>query len=214
MKKIPMSRRIRFILHPSSFILILLTGCIHARESAHRPTDIDPKEATPEFWLARPGVASADAPDFNHLWDAAEHVVRRYRFELDQNDPRQGVMTTLPLLSQQLFEVWRDDLPHLKDQMRSTLAEYRQIVRFDFEHLPDGSYRATPRVIIERHATKEHRVTIASNYQNVFLTTLEQLQDSSIDQPTIPHDYWYATGRDYALERDLAHDIAHRVDRK
>jgi hypothetical protein len=156
-------------------------------------------------------VASADSPDFNHLWDAAAHAARRHRFEIDQNDPRQGVMTTLPLLSQQIFEVWRDDLPHVKDQVRSSLAEYRQIVRFNFQHLPDGKYLVVPRVVLERHATREHRVTIAARYQDVFLVSPEQNLDYSIDQPDISHDYWYATGRDYALERDLAHEIAHRL---
>jgi hypothetical protein len=195
-------------------ICLLLAGCIHPRESTHRPTDIDPKEATPDFWYARPGVASARASDFNRLWDAAEYTARRHRFEIDQSDPRNGVMTTLPLLSQQIFEVWRDDLPHVKDQVRSSLAEYRQIVRIDFQHLPDGTYNAMPRVLIERHATREHRVTIAAKYQDVFLVSPEQTLDYSIDQPDIPHDYWYATGRDYALERDLAREIAGRIARK
>jgi hypothetical protein len=214
-EKNTIQRTIHVIRYPASLILIFsLAGCVHPRQSSHRPTDIDPKEATADFWFARPGVASADSPNFDRLWDAAEHVARRYRFEIDQSDPRQGVMTTLPLVSQTIWEVWRDDLPRAKDQLRSSLAEYRQIMRVDFLHLPDGTYRATPRVLIQRHAQKEHRVTIADNYQRVFLIRPEQDLDSSIDQPTVPNDYWYATGRDYALERDLAVEIAQRVVRK
>ncbi|HEY1685449.1 MAG TPA: hypothetical protein VGG19_11845 [Tepidisphaeraceae bacterium] len=193
-------------------LLLLLSGCIHPRQTAHRATDIDPKQATAQFWLDKPAVASVDWHDFHHLWDAAGHVARKHRFQLDQNDPRQGAMTTFPLVSKEIIEVWRDDLPRFKDELRATLAEYRQIIRFDFTRLPDGTYRVTPRVVLERHSQHMHRVTIAARYQDVFTNNPVQAQDYSIDQPNVPADYWYATGRDYALERDLAKEMQHRLE--
>jgi hypothetical protein len=203
-----------FILHPSSFILIFfLPGCVQPHPSAHRATDINPKQATAAFWFAKPAVASVDSPNFYRLWDAAARVARARGFEIDQSDPRLGLMTTLPLSTQQIWELWRDDTPHLKDQLRSTLAEYRQIIRFEFQHLSDGSYRLTPKVVLERHAERENRVTAVVNYRTVFTRTPAQSQDYSIDEPVTPPDYWYATGRDYGLERDLAREIDHRAAR-
>lgn len=203
---------LRFALSPFLVLLTLVPGCIHPRDSANRPTNIDPKQATADFWFDRPAVTSVDSPSFNRLWDAAERAARFHRFEMDRNDQRLGVMTTLPLLSKTIWEVWRNDLPHIKDQMRSTLAEYRQLIRYDFSRLPDGTYRVTPRVVLERHVQRDHRVTIAANYQLVFYVNPDQYQDYSIDQPVTPIDYWYATGRDYGLERELAHDIRHRIE--
>jgi hypothetical protein len=195
-------------------VLLLISGCIHPRQSAHSATDINPKRATADFWFAHPAVASVDSRDFHRLWDATARVVRNHRFEIDQSDPRLGVMTTLPLSTQEIWEVWRDDTPHLKDQLRSTLAEYRQIVRFYFQHLPDGTYRVTPKVVLERHAQRENRVTAAVNYGNVFTPRASESLDYSIDEPVTSGDYWYATGRDPALERDLAREIDHRVARQ
>ncbi|HWB54985.1 MAG TPA: hypothetical protein VG722_12355 [Tepidisphaeraceae bacterium] len=196
-------------------VTMLVGGCIHAREASHRATDINPKETTIGYWMDKPAVASATSQNFQRLWDAAAHELRRRRFEIDQSDPRLGVMTTLPLSTQQLWEFWRNDTPPLKDELRSTLAEYRQIVRFDFQHLPNGTYRAVPKVVLERHAQREHRVTTVVNYHNVFNPNNNaQNQDYSIDQPVTSNDYWYATGRDYGLERDLARDIDHGVERR
>lgn len=188
-----------------------LTGCVHPRQSAHRATDINPKQAKADFWLAKPAVASVTAANYQHLWDAADRAARDHRFEIDQNDRRLGVMTTLPLSSKQLWEIWRNDVPHLKDQFRSTLAEYRQIIHFDFQHLPNGDYKVVPKVVVERHAQKQRRVTAVVNYNTVFSPDTRQNDDFSADQPRTPGDYWYATGRDYGLERELAHEIQKRV---
>jgi hypothetical protein len=69
------------------------------------------------------------SPSFNAVWDASVSVLWEYRFTLDRQDRRAGVMTTLPLTSRYGFEFWRDDEVTLEDQLEGlTQTMYRQVI--------------------------------------------------------------------------------------
>jgi hypothetical protein len=193
--------------------LLALGGCVHPRTVDKKATDVDPRHATADYWLDQPAVAKATAGDFDRLWNAADRALRDHRFEIDRADRRSAVMTTLPLSSKELFEVWRNDVPELKGQAQATLAQFRRIVRLEFTRTPDGQFQVEPRVVVQRHAVKENRVTAAINYRNVFNPTAAQSEDVTADRPVTPSDYWYSTGRDPALERELARQIQKKANR-
>jgi hypothetical protein len=51
---------------------------------------------------------SAQSPEaYEHLWNAAGDTLRAHYFRLDRQDRLEGVLTTYPETSAQLFELWR-----------------------------------------------------------------------------------------------------------
>src|SRR5207245_5438405 len=76
--------------------------------------------------------------------------------DLDREDYREGLLTTLPLVSKQSFEIWRRDVVTVPAIAQSTLATFRRTVRFQFSKREDGGYIAAPRSE-ERRVGKECR---------------------------------------------------------
>lgn len=65
--------------------------------------------------------------NFNAVWDAAVETLWEYRFEIDRNDRRAGVLTTFPLVGRHWFEFWRKDAATNNDIAEGTLQTmYRQ----------------------------------------------------------------------------------------
>ena len=200
--------------------LSLLSGCIGspANPAATRSaTDVDPAAADGAYWYARPGAVSVTSPDFERLWTAAQEAARDAGFRIDRRDYRSGVMTTQPLVSRQLWEVWRRDVAALPDLAKSTLQTLRRTVRFEIGRRDDGTYELVPKVLVERYSFAEHRITSVALYREVFALTPQEvirrrdLQENPTQAPTgvPPPEYWYAIGRDPHLERRLADWIRH-----
>jgi len=193
--------------------LLLLSGCITTppQKANSRPvTDVDPKLATPEYWLDRPAVASIANPDFYKLWGACRDEVHDRFFIVDREAFRDGVLTTMPLVSKQFFELWRTDAVTVPDIADSSLATIRRTVRFQVKKQPDGGFVAEPRVLVERYASAEHRLTAIVEYHSAF-SGPRMFAFNEGDQPNLPTDYWYTLGRDEALEKDLASAIERRL---
>jgi hypothetical protein len=118
-------------------------------------------------------------------------------------------MTTAPVVSKQIFEPWRRDTGTFHELMISTLDTVRRTIRFDFERAEDGSYVARPKVLVERLSQIQRRITSASEYTLVFSAPGANI---TTDQGLIiAARYWYAIGRDEALERDLADSVRDKV---
>ena len=202
--------------------LFLLAGCIGspANPAATQPaTKVDPQSAQASYWFGKPAVTAVQAGDFETLWAAARRALRDRGFKADRLDYRQGVITSLPLVSKQAFEPWRSDATTAHDVAQSTLATVRRTVRFDIAKRPDGSFELTPKVVVERYSFIEHRITAVTQYREVYQLTKEEayhrqdLRDNPTQEasPTPPPDYWYAIGRDETLERRLADDVRDRL---
>ena len=187
--------------------LCLLLGCA-ARPSQSR-RDLPPASATPEYWLRQPPVARAEHENFDRLWNACRRAVQSRSFAVDRVDLRGGVMTTFPQVSKQLFEFWRNDVGALPAVMESTLGTVRRSVRLEIVRREDGTYEATPKVVIERYAQAERRVTTVARYTEVL--GVDPLQEGSRARDRLgadlPAAYWYALGRDEPLERQIAQDV-------
>lgn len=189
------------------FVFILLTGC--AARSPPSRRDLPPQSATPEYWVRRPAVARVEGADFDALWNAFRRAVQSRSFTVDRVDLRGGVMTTFPQVSKQIFEFWRNDVGTLPAVMESTLGTVRRSVRVEVVRRDDGTYEASPKVVIERYAQSERRVTSVARYTEVL--GVDPLQEGSRARDRLGADlplaYWYALGRDEPLERQIAEDV-------
>ena len=118
-------------------------------------------------------------------------------------------MATYPQVSKQFFEFWRNDVGTLAGVMESTLATVRRSVRLEVRRLPNGAYEAVPVVIVERYSQAERRVTSVARYTEVFAFDPAEQGSRTRDRlgADLPVTYWYATGRDRALERQIAEDV-------
>lgn len=185
----------------------MLAGC--ASVTTQSRSALPPESASPDYWLNHPAVAGVAHPDFNTLWEACRRAVRSRSFAVDRADLRGGVMTTYPQVSKQLFEFWRNDVGSLPAAMESTLGTVRRYVRIEFVRREDGTYQASPKVVVERYAQSERRVTSVARYSEVFALDPAQQGTRERDRlgADLPPAYWYALGRDEPLERLIADDV-------
>jgi hypothetical protein len=198
----------------SSGLLLLLSACITApsNPAATQPaTKIDPHQADPAYWLARPAVASATSDNYDRLWDASEKVARDDLFPIDRRDYRDGVLTTEPVISKQFFEFWRDDVLTAKGLARSSLQTIRRSIHFDFIRLDSGGWSVSPKVVVEQFASAGRRITYVGAYQSITDPGGTVGSTEADEGIYITAQYWFAIGRDPSLERKLAKQIEQRV---
>jgi hypothetical protein len=195
-------------------VLILATlGCINTgKPPATQPASaIDPKTSEPDYWLDQPEIVSVSSDVFFDVWSAAEHALRDRGFEIDRADQRLALMTSAPLVSKQIFEVWRNDVPEARQQTLASLASIRRTVHLDFARGNDGIYRVSPKVLVERFTNEERRITAVVGYETAFSRPLSEEDRASEGRPWLAA-YWYAIGRDHELERELAASIERKLN--
>jgi hypothetical protein len=190
--------------------LLLFAGCTHVAQSP-AITQTDQKLAQQPYWLAKPANASVTHDNFDELWNACIESARYRGFKPDRLDYREGLLTTQPLVSKQIFEPWRRDVVTIGDQIESTLATTRRIIHFEISKDADHQFRCVPKVLVEHYAAAERRITAIQRYREAY--SIENAQgskerDRGID---IPPEYWYTIGRDAAMEKQLAEAIQSRV---
>jgi hypothetical protein len=195
-------------------LILTVSGCITTppeKANSHPVTDIDPKQATGDYWLDKPAVTQIDDADFYKLWNACREELHSRFFIIDREDYRDGMLTTLPLVSKQALELWRRDAVTVEAISESTLATIRRTVRFQLTKREDGSFTATPRVLVERWSSTERRLTAIYEVHSAY-SGPRPIADVQTDRGVVgPADYWYATARDEDLERDLATAIKQRL---
>lgn len=194
----------------SVMLAALAAGCA-SRPPAPPPAQ-DPATAEPAYWLARPPAARVIADDFTSLWRACRQAALASSFTIDRVDFRNGLMTTLPQVSKQFFEVWRHDVAAPMGVLESSLDTVRRTVRFEVRRLDDGRYEAVPKVMVERFSLAERRITSVARFAEIF--TVQQTEGSRARDRhggDLPDMYWYPTGRDTALEKRLARSVRHQL---
>lgn len=191
------------------------SGCLLWRQNpaATQPaTAINPLTTQPSYWLDQPAVAHVRARNFDALWDACRDAMQSDGFLVDRRDYREGLMTSFPLTSKQAYEFWRGDVVTAHDLAQSTLGLLRRTVRITFKRLPDGSFEATPKVLVERDSLIERRITSVDQYQNAFSIQAQDVARETEKSGTdIPAEYWYTIDRDTALEKQLAQSARDRL---
>ena len=197
----------------AGILALLATGACLAGGCASRPgrpaADLPPESVSPNYWLAQPASAQIVHDDFEQLWRACRRAMQSRSFTVDRVDLRGGRMATYPQVSKQLFEFWRNDAGTFFGVIESTLATVRRTVRVEVRRRDDGSYEAVPKVVVERYSQAERRVTSVARYAEVFAFDPAEQGSRTRDRlgADLPVSYWYASGRDTALERQIAEDV-------
>ncbi len=182
------------------------------RAPATRPvTDVDPKFADPQYWIAQPGTSWVEFPTYDALFKAAQTVASDYHWAIDRTDYRAGVVTTRPVICAQFFEPWRRDIQTIDDSMKASAATYRRSVRFEISRQRDGSYELTPKVLVEREVITEKRISNAMYFREVTSPRNAFGTRETDVGVVLPYSFWYATGRDHTLERSLAADVYNKL---
>jgi hypothetical protein len=196
---------------PCIAALALLAGCAGNSQNlpATRPAlfSIPAEQGTDAYWLKQPAVASVTCRDYQKLWEACRKSLYNDQFEIQQEDYREGVLTTWPMISMQFFEVWRSDAGTFHGVMLDSLQTIRRSVRFELAREPDGSYVARPKVLIEQSSHPERRLSAVSQFNTAFTITAESPTRINTEGETVPNRYWYALGRDEAMEKELAASV-------
>jgi hypothetical protein len=196
-------------------LFVIVGGCaIHpAAPPATQPaTAGDPKTTLPTYWFDQPAFTEVHGRDFDALWNACQQAAKAHGFVIDRTDYREGLLYTEPLVSKGFFEVWRNDVVDGHGLAQGTLATMRRTIRFAIRRQRDGSFVATPKVVVERYASIERRITSAAQYHDIFsIRLLDVNREREQTGAVIPAEFWYAVARDHALERELARDISQRV---
>jgi hypothetical protein len=197
-----------------------LGGCVgdpSNRGAVEPATHVDAATTQPAHWLEQPARKVASS-DFDQLWSACEETARDFLFTLDRTDYRGGVLTTRPLTSRQWFEVWRPEVRTLDDFAESSVTTVRRTARFEFDRLDDGSFVVSPKVLVERQAVAERRITSSALYRGIFARVRDRddrprgTRESDVGV-LLPARYWYPTARDPALEAALADSIRNKLAR-
>ena len=134
-----------------SIVAVLCAGCI--------PTGA-PVSSPPEV---------ADE-DFNVIWDAANEVLRTYRFSIDRADRREGVITTFPMVARHWFEFWRKDATTRRDVAEGTVQTLYRRVTINIRRQEDNKkYLVDVRVFTSRSDLVVPQVTSTSEAYDLFI---------------------------------------------
>lgn len=202
---------------PIGLALLAIAGCAGNSEEIAPTTQpaataVPADHATAAYWYGKPAVASVSSPEFKKLWDACAQTLINDQFEIDRDDYRMGLLTTWPMVSKQALEFWRSDAGSLDGTVLSTLQTVRRTVRFEVTRTPDGSYIAQPKVLVEKFSHPERRLSNPSQYSEAFTPLAETNTRLTEEGATVANRYWYALGRDEAMERELANSVREKIE--
>ncbi len=199
-------------------LIPLLAGCVNGpsrgNDSGAKATSIDPKTATPRYWMDKPATAQVSDGDYDRLWLACDEATRHYHFLPDALNYRQGIMTSKPLVSKGMGEFWRNDVQDESDLVKSTIATYRRTIRYDIDRTDDDRYEVGVKVLVERSSQFERRVTTGIQFRDAFGPYPPAAEFRSDDGVKQDAQYWYAVGRDQTLEKALAQVIEDKLAKK
>jgi hypothetical protein len=185
-------------------VVLVLAGCSSEPVPLTEPPQIDPATAKPDYWLSKPAAATIYCASYDKLWDICSQTAVVYFYAIDRQDYREGLLTTHPLVSKQIWEFWRHDAGDGYYEMQDTAQAIRRTIQFDFDRPSAGGCTVTPKVLIERFVQPNRRISSTGEYRPYF---------SPIDSKERANDYWYAIGRDYEMESALALAIKQKVGR-
>jgi hypothetical protein len=202
----------------SAIGLLLIAGCVGNKPwnpAATQPvTEVDLATTQPSYYWSQPEVASVQVLQFQSLWDACLEEARRYDFQIDRQDYRDGTILTKGLVSKQLLEPWRRDSGTAYEVLENSMSTISRTLQFQITHEPDGTYRAVPKVLVQRLTVLERRITSAIEYRSFFAgpASLQSRTSVTTDvEENVPIRYYTPLKRDLALERQIARSVEHRL---
>jgi hypothetical protein len=208
--KIMIRIRIISVIAPALVAAACLLGCSSAPAPVTEPPILDPATAKADYWLAKPSAASLYDDSYDRLWNACADTARSEFFDLDRQDYRDGLLTTRPLVSKQIWEFWRSDAGDSYYAMQDSVQTIRRSIQFEFDKQAGGG-TVSPKVLIERFAQPNRRITSTGDYRRVFAPVNTGTADPNDPYGNEDQGYWYSIGRDYAMEAELVQAIRLRL---
>ncbi len=177
-------------------LIALMAGCLGPRRDNYQSSR---------------SVAIADpSPQADQVWEAVQETLRRHRFRLDRVDRRAGVLTTMPVTSQHLFEFWRHDVDTWPDLWESTLNPLRRWVEVTVAREEDNTWKTLTVVVHkERLSSPDRQFNSTGAAYQYFGDSLPSTE--GVVRVTAEHDVWLDEGRDPAMEEYLLRAILERA---
>jgi len=152
------------------------------------------------------GFSATGDPQFDALWDAATAALRDYRFHIDRQDRRAGVVTTFPLVGRHWFECWRKDAATPRDVLEGTLHTVTRTATVTIRKAPAGQgavgkYAVAVEVRTRRSTLPTYQVTSTADAYDLFLGRGDVAR-------TCAADVTRRQGRGAGKEEDLGRDAA------
>lgn len=146
------------------------------------------------------------------LWDAVQRILRQNRFPLDRVDRRAGTISTLPVVSQNVFEFWRHDVDTREDLLEATINPIRRWAQVQMVLDAQGDWERLDVVVHKERLSSVDRQfnSTAAAYRlfgAMLPTTTGQEKASGMSER------WLNIGRDeamaaYLLQRIVSSDIS------
>lgn len=175
------------------------------------PSGCDVKYTEP---TTQPAKLSPAEKDFEAVWQAARQTLRTYRFELDRQDRRAGLITTAPMTGVHFFEVWRRDAARPIDLGESTVQTIHRTARVSIRpvNADAQTYQAHVEVLLRRSDRPTPQVTSTSEAYGLFHISGSRKQRRSLlldsGEPGQGREHFVDLGPDRALEAKLTSEIA------
>lgn len=165
----------------------------------------------------QPAAMTAAEKDFDAVWQAAHRTLREYRFELDRQDRRAGVITSLPMTGMHFFEFWRKDAARPVELGESTVQTIYRTAKVAIGPTAPGArtYQARVDVLLRRSDKPTQQAASTSRAFSFFNTTgrsrtQKTLLESGWSQD--PLTGYVELGHDRSLEAKLTAAIAEAAD--
>ena len=168
---------------------------------------------------ARPQPLSDAERDFEAVWQAARQTLGEYHFELDRQDRRAGVLTTLPMTGMHFFELWRKDAARPADFGESTIQTLYRTAQVTVRPVRAGAktYQAQVEVLLRRSNEPLSQITSTSQAYSLFTARgrrrkrRESLLEA--DWSRLRTEHITNLGNDRSLEAKLTADISAAADK-
>jgi hypothetical protein len=204
-----------------SQLSLAASGCIGKPQNpaATQPATVtDVATTQPSYWFDQPGTEAVVSTNLDALVAASEAAIRRFGFKVDRVDYRAALVTSQPLISSQFFEFWRNDVSSLEDSAEASARTTRRTIRMQINRTGEARFELVPKVLVERQTIAEQRITSVALYHGAFTRPNPQQRQRGSKETdegiVIPSRYWYAQGRDPALEKKLADAVQAELSRK
>lgn len=163
-------------------------GCLGPRQS--------------EYVTSRAVTIDNDSTKTSAFWEGIQNALHNRGFKLDRVDERAGVITTLPVTSQQFFEVWRHDVNTREDFWEATLNPIRRWVEVNVSRDEDGTWNNIAVIVHkQRYSAPDRQFNSTGALTQYFAASLP----TTTGETTVgaERDRWLDIGRDGAMEAYL-----------
>jgi hypothetical protein len=155
---------------------------------------------------------SAQTPDrYDALWEAVGDVLRSRYFELDRQDRREGVLTTLPDTTAAGFELWRPqpNNPYMWVEANVHTVQRQATVRLR-QVEGEGDYEVDVEIERFRYNLEERQITNSAAALRLYSSDAPTTSGRSVSPAE--SSYWIPLGRDADMEQAVLHSILMRYD--